>query len=110
MEYILALDSGTTSSRALLISREGNVHASAQQEFQQHYPHPGWVEHDPQEIWSSVASCIAQVIARGKISADQIAAIGIANQRETIVVWERKTGQAAHECDRLARQAHSKIM
>lgn len=93
MQYILALDSGTTSSRALLISREGNVHASAQKEFHQHYPHPGWVEHDPHEIWSSLASCISQVIAKGQIAIDQIAAIGIANQRETIVVWERKTGQ-----------------
>ena len=93
MKYILALDSGTTSSRALLISPDGNVHASAQMEFQQHYPHPGWVEHNPHEIWSTQASCITEVIAKGKITAEQIAAIGIANQRETTLVWERKTGK-----------------
>ena len=92
MRYILALDSGTTSSKAILINREGNFHASAHQEFPQHYPHPGWVEHNPHDIWSSLASCITKVIAKGKITADQIDAIGIANQRETIVVWERKTG------------------
>lgn len=91
MKYLLALDSGTTSSRALLISHGGQVHASAQKEFPQHYPHRGWVEHDPQDIWSSQLSCISEVMAN--VATKQIAAIGIANQRETVVVWERKTGQ-----------------
>ncbi|MCE5318144.1 MAG: glycerol kinase, partial [Parachlamydia sp.] len=89
--YILALDSGTTSSRAFLISHDGKVHATAQQEFPQHYPQRGWVEHDPQDIWSSQLSCISEVIA--KAPAHQIVAIGIANQRETTIVWERKTGK-----------------
>ncbi|HEX4840302.1 MAG TPA: glycerol kinase GlpK [Rhabdochlamydiaceae bacterium] len=93
MKYILALDQGTTSSRAVLISREGNIHSAAQKEFTQLFPSPGWVEHDPQEIWSSQASCISEVVAKGQISPDQIAAIGITNQRETTVVWDRKSGK-----------------
>lgn len=93
MKYVLALDQGTTSSRAVLISREGNIYATAQKEFTQLFPSPGWVEHDPQEIWSSQASCISEVVAKGQISPDQIAAIGITNQRETTVVWDRKSGK-----------------
>jgi glycerol kinase len=93
MKYILALDQGTTSSRAVLISRQGNIHATAQKEFKQIFPHPGWVEHDPQEIWSSQASCITEVLAKGQISPDQIAGIGITNQRETTIVWDRQTGK-----------------
>ena len=93
MKYILALDQGTTSSRAVLITEEGRLHASAQKEFQQIFPTPGWVEHDPQEIWSSQASCIGEVIAKGGIGVDQIAGIGITNQRETTIVWERISGK-----------------
>ncbi len=93
MKYILALDQGTTSSRAVLISHEGNIHATAQKEFKQIFPSPGWVEHDPQEIWSSQASCMTEVLAQGQISADQIAGIGITNQRETTIVWDRRTGK-----------------
>jgi glycerol kinase len=96
MQYILALDQGTTSSRALLIDHEGRVLASAQKEFQQLYPFPGWVEHNPQEIWSSQAAVASEVLAHSGISPDQIAAIGITNQRETTVIWERKTGQPIH--------------
>lgn len=93
MKYILALDQGTTSSRAVLISQEGRFVASAQKEFRQSFPQPGWVEHDPQEIWSSQVSCIGEVIAKGGVVPSQIAGIGITNQRETTIVWERKSGK-----------------
>src|SRR6185503_11342287 len=93
MKYILALDQGTTSSRAVLISHDGNIHWAAQKEFKQIFPSPGWVEHDPQELWSSQASCMSEVVAKGQITPDQITGIGITNQRETTIVWERKTGK-----------------
>jgi glycerol kinase len=93
MKYILALDQGTTSSRAVLISHNGKIHTTAQKEFKQIFPLPGWVEHDPQELWSSQASCITEVLAGSQITPDQIAGIGITNQRETTIVWDRKTGK-----------------
>ena len=93
MKYILALDQGTTSSRAVLISHDGSIYASSQKEFQQIFPQPGWVEHNPNEIWSSQASVIAEVMAKGAISPQDIAAIGITNQRETTIVWDKKTGK-----------------
>jgi glycerol kinase len=87
--YLLALDQGTTSSRAILFDHSGNIISLAQKEFKQFYPEPGWVEHDAEEIWSSQYGVLAEVLARKNISRDQIAAIGITNQRETTVVWER---------------------
>ncbi len=93
MEYILALDQGTTSSRALLITHQGEIRAVAQKEFRQVFPTPGWVEHNPSDIWSSQASVATEVLAKSGIDASQIAAIGITNQRETTIVWDRKTGQ-----------------
>ncbi len=90
--YILALDQGTTSSRALLIDRAGQVRAVAQKEITQHFPQPGWVEHDPAEIWSSQHETALEVLRQARCSATDIAAIGITNQRETTVVWERITG------------------
>ncbi|MFS8562964.1 MAG: glycerol kinase GlpK [Rhabdochlamydiaceae bacterium] len=93
MHYILALDQGTTSSRAVLVDKNGLTHTSAQKEFQQIFPEPGWVEHDPNEIWSSQASVIAEVFAKSSISPEAIAAIGITNQRETTIVWDKKTGK-----------------
>lgn len=93
MKYILALDQGTTSSRAVLIAQNGALHASTQKEFKQYFPTPGWVEHDPHEIWSSQASCITEVLVKGDVTPSQICAIGITNQRETTIVWERKTGK-----------------
>jgi glycerol kinase len=93
MKYILALDQGTTSSRAVLISHEGTIHGAAQKEFKQIFPSPGLVEHDPQEIWSSQASCMSEVLAKEQVTPDQIAGIGITNQRETTIVWDRKTGK-----------------
>lgn len=94
--YILSIDQGTTSSRAILFDREGRVVHSAQQEFRQYFPQPGWVEHDANEIWGSVLSCIAAVMTESGTSHDQIGAIGITNQRETTVVWDRKTGRPVH--------------
>jgi len=95
-KYILALDQGTTSSRALIVDREGNIGAVAQKEFQQIFPKSGWVEHDPNEIWSSQASVAGEAMAKMNIEGRQIAAIGISNQRETAVVWDRKTGEPIH--------------
>lgn len=76
MKYILALDQGTTSSRAVLISHEGNIQATAQKEFKQIFPSPGWVEHDPQELWSSQASCMSEVLAQAQISRIKLSASG----------------------------------
>jgi glycerol kinase len=95
-KYILALDQGTTSSRAMLFDREGNIVSSAQKEFRQIYPHPGWIEHDPQEIWSTQASVAAEAVARAGLNGSSISAIGITNQRETTVVWDRATGQPVY--------------
>ena len=91
--YILALDQGTTRSRAVIFDASGGVHAVAQKELTQIYPHPGWVEHDPLEIWSSQIGVAAEALSRAGVSAHEIAAIGIANQRETTVVWHRRTGE-----------------
>lgn len=96
MKYILALDQGTTSSRAMLFDRNGAVVAAAQKEFPQLYPKPGWVEHDPDAIWSSQYATIAEVLARAGATARELAAVGITNQRETTLLWERKTGRPVH--------------
>ena len=90
---ILALDQGTTSSRAIVFDEAGNIRAVAQKEFTQHFPHPGWVEHDPEEIWATQVAVAGEAIARAGLQAGDIAAIGITNQRETTVVWERATGR-----------------
>ncbi len=92
-QFILALDQGTTSSRAILFDRDGRVVAIAQQEFPQHFPQPGWVEHDARDIWNSQLGCARAVLREAGIGAQQVAAIGIANQRETTVVWDRVTGE-----------------
>jgi glycerol kinase len=91
-KYILALDQGTTSSRAILFDHGGQPCASAQQEFPQYFPQPGWVEHDALEIWDSQLACARKVLREAGVGAGQIAGIGIANQRETTVVWDRKSG------------------
>jgi glycerol kinase len=91
-KYILTLDQGTTSSRAILFNNNGKIASLAQKEFKQFYPRPGWVEHDPMEIWSSQASVITEAVLKENLKADEIAAIGITNQRETTVVWDRETG------------------
>ena len=94
MKYILALDQGTTSSRAILFDQSGGIVAVAQKEFPQIFPKPGWVEHDPRDIWSTQAGVAAEVLQKANLKAGDIASIGITNQRETTVVWDRKTGQA----------------
>ena len=91
-DYILALDQGTTSSRAILFDHAGQVVSTVQQEFPQLYPQPGWVEHDPETIWQSQTATARQVLEKAGIGATQVAAIGITNQRETTVVWDRETG------------------
>lgn len=91
--YILALDQGTTSSRSMLFDQHGNIVSMAQKEFKQHFPHPGWVEHDAEEIWSTQYGTLAETVAKANITMRQVVGIGITNQRETTVVWNRKTGK-----------------
>jgi glycerol kinase len=93
MKYILALDQGTTSSRAILFDHAGSIVATVQKEFPQIFPKPGWVEHDPADIWSTQAGVAAEVLQKASVKATDVAAIGITNQRETAVVWDRATGQ-----------------
>ena len=111
--YILALDQGTTSSRAIVFDRAGNIRAQAQKEFRQLFPEPGQVEHDAQELWSTQIGVAQEAISRAGLRSSDIAAIGITNQRETVVLWDRASGQPVHnaivwqdrrtasECDRL---------
>ena len=94
--YLLALDQGTTSSRAILFDRQQRIVGSAQKEFTQYYPQEGWVEHDAMEIWSSQYGVMMEVLAQTGVSPREIAAIGIANQRETTVLWDRETGRPVH--------------
>jgi len=94
--YILALDQGTTSSRSIVFDHKGNIVSVAQKEFRQIFPQPGWVEHDPEEIWSTQFGTMAEAVAKAGIKMNQIAAIGITNQRETTVVWDRKTGKPVY--------------
>ncbi len=108
-EYILALDQGTTSSRAILFDRGGRPAAVAQKEFGQIYPRPGWVEHDPEEIWSSQLNAAKQALRESGVEPRQIRAIGITNQRETTIIWDRVTGQPIHnaivwQCRRTAEE------
>ncbi|MEN3940484.1 glycerol kinase GlpK [Prosthecobacter sp. SYSU 5D2] len=122
MKYILALDQGTTSSRSILFDQTGKVVATAQKEFTQHYPQPGWVEHDAGEIWSTQLKTIKEVLKKAKATGKDIAGIGITNQRETTVAWNKTTGKAVGKaivwqdrrtaafCDRLkAKGAESMI-
>ncbi|MBB3966929.1 glycerol kinase GlpK [Rhizobium metallidurans] len=114
--YVLAIDQGTTSTRAIVFAGEMRIAGAGQKEFTQIYPQSGWVEHDPEEIWGSVVSTIKMAIREAKISAKDIAALGITNQRETVVVWERESGKPIHNaivwqdrrtasyCDKLKKQ------
>lgn len=95
-QYILALDQGTSSSRAIVFDHGGRICASAQKEFPQHFPKPGWVEHDPKDIWSSEASVVAEAITSMGINGLDIAGIGITNQRETTIVWDAETGEPVY--------------
>jgi glycerol kinase len=94
--FILAIDQGTTSTRAILFNEALDVVAIAQKEFPQHFPQPGWVEHDPEDLWATTVATVNEVLARANTRASQVAALGITNQRETTVVWNRKTGRAIH--------------
>src|SRR5688572_32107940 len=91
--FVLALDQGTTSSRSILFDRAGSIAAVAQREFTQHFPQPGWVEHDPNEIWATQAATIAEALAKAGASAQDLAAVGITNQRETTLLWDRASGE-----------------
>jgi len=111
-KYVMALDAGTTSNRAILFDKAGHIVAVAQQEFRQIYPKPGWVEHDANEIWETQLAVARQAIAKAGATADEIAAIGITNQRETTVVWNRETGEPicnaiVWQCRRTAEYADS---
>ena len=92
-KYMMALDQGTTSSRCILFDRKGNICSVAQKEFEQHYPKPGWVEHDPMEIWASQVSVLSEAMNKIAALPEQIHAIGITNQRETTIIWDKKTGR-----------------
>jgi glycerol kinase len=120
--YILALDQGTTSSRAIVFDHDGAVVAVSQKEFQQIFPRPGWVEHDPQEIWATQIAVALEVMSRARLRLHDLAAIGITNQRETTVVWDRKTGlpvcnaivwqdrRTADFCSRLRAAGHEALV
>jgi glycerol kinase len=120
-KYVLALDQGTTSSRAILFNADGTIHTVANQEFPQIFPSPGHVEHDPEAIWDSQLAVAKKVIADAGASPDDIAAIGITNQRETTVVWDKATGKpvqnaivwqsriTAGYCDELKAAGHEKL-
>jgi glycerol kinase len=122
MKYILALDQGTTSSRAIVFDRAGTAVAVAQKEFPQIYPKPGWVEHDPREIWSTQAGVAAEAMTKAHLDAADVAAIGITNQRETTIVWDRGTGQPVYNaivwqdrrtaalCDRLKARKLDRVI
>ncbi|MGN7478386.1 glycerol kinase GlpK [Solibacillus silvestris] len=120
-KYIMALDQGTTSSRAILFNKKGDIVYTAQQEFKQYFPNSGWVEHNAKEIWSSILSVIAKVLSERNIKATQIEGIGITNQRETTVVWDKNTGepvynaivwqsrQTAEICDNLKEEGYDEL-
>lgn len=92
-DYIMALDAGTTSSRCILFNKKGEICSLAQKEFTQYFPKPGWVEHDANEIWSTQLGVAVEAMSKISASAADIAAIGITNQRETTIVWDRHTGE-----------------
>src|SRR6478672_6405157 len=96
MPFILALDQGTTSSRAIVFDQDGAIAAVAQKEFAQIFPAPGWVEHDPGEIWASQIGVAVEALGRAQVRPKELAAIGITNQRETTIVWDRETGEPVH--------------
>src|SRR5690348_17336986 len=115
-KFILAFDQGTTSSRAIVFDKTGATISMAQKEFNQIFPEPGWVEHDPGEIWSSQLGVAAEAVSRAGLNSSDIAAIGITNQRETTVIWDRETGKPVYNaivwqdrrtagyCDELKKQ------
>ena len=121
-DYVLAIDQGTTSSRAIVFNHDSATVGEAQQEFTQHYPKPGWVEHDANEIWDVTIGVMRQALEDAGVSPEDIAAIGITNQRETVVVWDRETGEPVHNaivwqdrrgaaiCDALSEQGYDEMV
>src|SRR5687767_8285391 len=121
-KFILALDQGTTSSRAIVFDHSGSIVTVAQKEFNQYFPQAGWVEHDAEEIWSSQFSVMAEALAKSGIKTNQLAAIGITNQRETTIVWDRASGKpisnaivwqdrrTAEYCDTLKEQGYENLI
>jgi glycerol kinase len=121
-KFILSLDQGTTSSRAILYNKKGEMCSSAQKEFEQFFPKEGWVEHDPNEIWSSQASVAAEAISKLGITGLDIAGIGITNQRETTIIWDRATGEPIYNaivwqdrrtseyCDKMKAMGHEDMI
>ena len=121
-DFVLAIDQGTTSSRAIIFNKDGEIVGSAQKEFTQYFPKAGWVEHDANEIWVSVVAVYMEALAKASVKADQIAAIGITNQRETAVVWEKETGrpichaicwqsrQTVDICDKLRKDGYEDMI
>jgi glycerol kinase len=121
-KYILAIDQGTTSSRAIVFAADRTIAGSGQKEFTQHFPQDGWVEHDPEEIWDSVVWAVKTALMSAKLQAGDIAAIGITNQRETTLIWDRATGKAIHNaivwqdrrtaalCSKLRKAGHEKVV
>jgi len=122
LPYVLALDQGTTSSRAIVFDHDGGIRSVAQREFTQIYPKPGWVEHDPREIWTSQMAVAVEALGKADIRPRDLAAVGITNQRETAVVWDRETGEpvynaivwqdrrTAGECERLKSEGHQELV
>ena len=121
-KYMLSIDQGTTSSRAILFDREMNIVRIAQQEFTQHFPRPGWVEHDPNELFDSQARVAVECLRRAGVDASDVCAAGITNQRESTVVWDRRTGAPVYNvivwqdrrtaplCDELRRQGYETLI
>ena len=121
-DYILSLDQGTTSSRAIIFDKKGSIVATAQKEFTQIFPQPGWVEHDANEIWSTQLGVATEAVLKAGLTIKDIAAIGITNQRETTVVWDRQTSlpicnaivwqdrRTAAYCDQLKKDGHAPII
>ena len=121
-EFILSIDQGTTSTRAILFDKKGTLRYSSQREFTQYFPHPGWVEHDAMEIYQSVIEVVQSLFIENNIEASQIKGIGITNQRETTVVWDKKTGKPVYHaivwqsrqsqeiCDQLIEQGYSEYI
>src|SRR5215813_13779082 len=120
--FVLALDQGTTSSRAIVFDHAGAIRAVAQREFAQIYPQPGWVEHDPMEIWATQSGVMAEALAKAGIGGSDLAAVGITNQRETTILWERASGKpvanaivwqdrrTAPDCDALREAGHASMI
>src|SRR5436305_10223309 len=121
-KFVAAIDQGTTSSRCIVFNQDGAIVAVDQREHRQIFPKPGWVEHDATEIWSKVQAVVAGAIAKAGLRADQLSALGITNQRETTVLWDRATGKPVHNaivwqdrrtheaCAALARAGHEKLV